>query len=108
VTADDSQFGYSGKTLQPLKTAIHIVVVQSMLQYPGHIIIAGQPYQDRSPAQRADIESDIAGATGTTLLLIYPHHRHRRLRRDAAGVAMPIAIKHYIAYHEDSYTAEIW
>ena len=84
-----------------LKMCIHTCTTQAVAQAFSGFIITGHANQQGSRAERGDIQSHVGSTTGTILDLVDTHHRHRRLRRNPRGAAMPIAIEHHVAHHQD-------
>ena len=66
---------------------------------PG-FVLTGETQQPHLAAQRGDIVSHVAGATGTPLFLPDMHDGNRRFRRNPAGGAVPVTIEHQVTGHQ--------
>ena len=70
-------------------------------------VLSEQPDQHGGAAERGDIAGDIAGAAEHALRPPQQQHRHRRLGRDALGIAIREAVEHHIAETQDRGAREI-
>ena len=61
------------------------------------LVVAHDAQEAGARAQRADVVGDVGGGADALFLARDPHHRHRRLGRDAVHRAMPVAVQHGVA-----------
>ncbi len=100
VAAHHAQLGNGGVTLKALEMALDALGFEAPPQHVAGLVLSGESEQRDAPAQHRDIERHVAGAAGPLLRLAHVDHRHRRLGRDARGVAMPVAIQHQVAQRQ--------
>ena len=65
------------------------------------------PISTAVPPERRDVAGDIAGAAEHALRPPQQQHRHRRLGRDALGIAIGEAVEHDVAKTQDRGVREI-
>ncbi len=97
LAADHAQLGDGGQPGHFLEVAQHIGGAQALLQNAGGLILAGEPHQFRPGPQGGHVERHVGGAAGAVLQFGDAHHRHRGLRRDTPGRAVPISVQHHVA-----------
>ena len=57
--------------------------------------------------ERRDVARDVRRAARAFLASLHVHHRHRRLGRDAAHVAEPVAVEHHVARDQHARAREV-
>jgi hypothetical protein len=79
---------------------------EALERVPG-IVLADYRQQAHGRAERCRVPRHVCRAAGSLLGALDPHHRHRRLRRDAAHVAEPVAVQHHVAHDQHPRAREI-
>ncbi|MNN10377.1 hypothetical protein D3C81_1232990 [compost metagenome] len=100
VAAHDTQLDDGRLPGDALETGLHADGVQPVAQAVGGFIGSGHTNQEGRRAQCGKVQRDVGGTARTILMLLDPHHRYRRFRRDTRGRAVPVAIEHYIADYQ--------
>ncbi|MNO84222.1 hypothetical protein D3C76_755550 [compost metagenome] len=100
VAAHHAQLDDGRLPVDALEAGGHAHCLEAVAQAVGGLVGAGDADQEGRRAQRGQVERDVGRAAGTVLMLLDPHHGHRRLRRDARGRAVPVAVEHYVANHQ--------
>ena len=102
MLSNHTQFGDGRRHAGYREVTQHSRRLQSRTQLLARLVSADDSHQRRRSAQRRNVQRHVAGTARPILAIGDTHHRHRSLRRDPRGLAVPVPIQHQIANHEHS------
>jgi len=97
VAAHDPQLDDGRLAGDALEAGGHAHGLQAVAQAVGGLVDTSDADQEGRCAEGGKVQRDVGGAAGAVLMLLDPHHGHRRLGRDARGRAVPVAVEHHVA-----------
>ena len=89
--------GASGQGHQP---GIDAAIAGGSGQMQAGRIVTHHPDEGRLPAEGLHVERDVGSSPEPLRLAGHPHHRHRRLGRDARHLAEDEHVEHHVADHD--------
>ena len=101
VATHDAQLDDGRLLGDALEAHLHMGGSQAVGEGIGGFVLTGDADQVGRRAQGGDVEGDVGRATGTILVLVDADHGHRRLGGDPRGGAVPVAVEHHVANHQD-------
>ena len=107
LPADHAQLDRGGNARILVQAGDDMLGFDQLAQARAGLVVADHRQQRRPRAQRRRIARDVGRAAGTLLGALDLDHRHRRLGRDAAHLAEPVAIEHHVADHQQPRLGQI-
>jgi len=102
LAADDAQlFGRADRAVA-VEVGLDAALLEQACELASGLVVADHRGRARARAKRGAVVRDVRRAAEPQVFLglVDQHHRHRRLRRDARHVAVPVAIEHHVAHHQ--------
>ena len=99
VVTEDPQLA-DGAAVGMHPGALHPLLAHQPLKRFSLPVMADHAHERDLSAQRRDIGGHIGRTTGTGLFIGHIDHRNGRLRRDAPGPTLPVAVQHHIPDNE--------
>ena len=85
---------------------LHAHLFEGVPQLPPRRVAADGADDRDAHAQRRQVGRDVARAAEAGFLALEVQDRHRRLGREAVGVAVEVAVGHEVAQHHDAAAGE--
>ncbi len=100
--AEDAQLLGRSDRLVAMKLGPDLALFEKRFEDPSLGIVAHDRKQRRVRPEGGAVGRDVRRAARLGLLPAPQHDRHRRLGRDARGLAEPVAVEHHVAHHQDA------
>ncbi|MDT4837166.1 hypothetical protein FQZ97_708900 [compost metagenome] len=101
VPAHDPQLDDGRLLVQALEVHVDACSVEAVGEAVSRLVYTGDAHQHGRRTQGGDVQRDVGRAAGTVLDLIDLDHGHRRLGGNPRGAAMPVAVEHDVAHHQN-------
>ena len=106
IAAHHAQFGHGRAIRADHERGRDAGLAEQLAHRGAGVVVADHADERGAHAGAHEIERYVGSTAQAPLLVIDPHHRHGRFRRDARGIAVPVTIEHDVAYHQHARVLE--